>query len=76
MLPSFADRITRPKKWWWSAGVPLPGLDVAAKRNLAGRNCVMNYFIEKQPPDEYDPDFVEIKPGEKNKDGTPKVRQP
>ena len=76
MLPSFADRITRPKKWWWSAGVPLPGLDVAARRNLAGRNCVMNYFIEKQPPDEYDPDFVEIKPGEKNKDGTPKVKQP
>jgi hypothetical protein len=76
MLPSFADRITRPKKWWWSAGVPLPGMDFAAKRNLAGRNCVMNYFIEKQPPDEYDPDFVEIKPGEKNKDGTPKVRQP
>ncbi|KAL7439609.1 hypothetical protein ACHAXM_006776 [Skeletonema potamos] len=75
-LPSFVDRITRPKKWWWSAGVPLPGLDVAARRNLAGRNCVMNYFIEKQPPDEYDPDFVEIKPGEKNKDGTPKVRQP
>eukprot|EP00986_Skeletonema_menzelii_P007880 scaffold3131_cov187-Skeletonema_menzelii.AAC.15 len=76
MLPSLADRITRPKKWWWSAGVPLPGMDVAAKRNLAGRNCVMNYFIEKQPPDEYDPDFVEIKPGEKNKDGTPKVKQP
>lgn len=76
ILPSFADRITRPKKWWWSAGVPLPGSDVAARRNLAGRNCVMNYFIEKQPPDEYDPDFVEIKPGEKNKDGTPKTREP
>lgn len=76
MLPSFADRITRPKAWWWSAGVPKLGMDMAAKRNLAGRNCVMNYFIEKQPPDEYDPDFVEIKPGEKNKDGTPKVKQP
>jgi len=76
MLPSVADRITRPKPWWWSAGVPKLGMDMAAKRNLAGRNCVMNYFIEKQPPDEYDPDFVEIKPGEKNKDGTPKVKQP
>lgn len=76
MLPTVADRITRPKKWWWSAGVPLPGMDVAARRNLAGRNCVMNYFIEKQPPDEYDPDFQEIKPGEKNKDGTPKVKKP
>jgi len=48
----------------------------AARRDLAGRNCVMNYFIEKQPPDEYDPDFQEIKPGEKNKDGTPKTRGP
>ena len=43
-LPSFADRITRPKKWWWSAGVPLNGMEFT-KRNLAGRNCVMNYFI-------------------------------
>lgn len=74
-LPSLADRITRPKSWRWSAGVALPGQTVAS-RNLAGRNCVMNYFIEKQPPDEYDPDFVEIKPGEKNKDGTPKTRPP
>lgn len=24
----------------------------------------MNYFIEKQPKDEYDPDFKEVKPGE------------
>lgn len=36
----------------------------------------MNLFIEKLPKDEYDPDFVEIKPGEKNKDGTPKVPTP
>ncbi|KAL3809773.1 hypothetical protein ACHAXA_011216 [Cyclostephanos tholiformis] len=36
----------------------------------------MNYFIEKQPPDEYDPDYVDIKPGEKNIDGTPKTRTP
>ncbi|KAL7549715.1 hypothetical protein ACHAWF_012975 [Thalassiosira exigua] len=76
VLPPLADKITRPKTWWWSAGVALPGQKSVVSRNLAGRNCVMNYFIEKQPPDEYDPDFVEIKPGEKNKDGTPKTRPP
>lgn len=76
LLPPLADRITHPKTWRWSAGVALPGQKNVASRNLAGRNCVMNYFIEKQPPDEYDPDFVEIKPGEKNKDGTPKTRPP
>lgn len=77
MVPSSADRITRPKTWRWSAGVSLPGKGGATpRRDLAGRNCVMNYFIEKQPPDEYDPDHVEIKPGEKDKDGKPKVRPP
>ncbi|KAL3801234.1 hypothetical protein HJC23_012634 [Cyclotella cryptica] len=62
-LPPLADKITRPAPWKWSAGVSFPGLP-AQNRNLAGRNCVMNYFIEKQPKDEYDPDYVEIKPGE------------
>ena len=76
VFPSLADKITRPRAWRWSAGVALPGQKNVASRNLSGRNCVMNYFIEKQPPDEYDPDFVEIKPGEKNKDGTPKTRPP
>lgn len=76
LFPPLADRVTRPKPWNWSAGVALPGQKLFAQRNLAGRNCVMNYFIEKQPPDEYDPDFQEIKPGEKNKDGTPKLPQP
>lgn len=76
VFPPLADRITRPKAWNWSAGVALPGQKNVARRNLAGRNCVMNYFIEKQPPDEYDPDHVHIKPGEKNKDGTPKTRPP
>mmetsp|Transcript_20948 Transcript_20948/g.45431 ORF Transcript_20948/g.45431 Transcript_20948/m.45431 type:complete len:712 (+) Transcript_20948:84-2219(+) len=76
VFPPLADRVTRPKAWRWSAGVAFPGMKSVASRNLAGRNCVMNYFIEKQPPDEYDPDFVEIKPGEKNKDGTPKIRPP
>ena len=75
-LPALADKITKPRVWRWSAGVALPGQKLVASRNLAGRNCVMNYFIEKQPPDEYDPDFVEIKPGEKNKDGTLKTRPP
>ena len=76
VFPPLADRITRPNVWNWSAGVALPGQTNVARRNLAGRNCVMNYFIEKQPPDEYDPDYVHIKPGEKNKDGTPKTRPP
>lgn len=76
VFPPLADRITRPKVWNWSAGVALPGQKSVARRNLAGRNCVMNYFIEKQPPDEYDPDYVHIKPGETNKDGTPKIRPP
>ncbi|KAL9181302.1 hypothetical protein ACHAXT_010107 [Thalassiosira profunda] len=76
ILPPLADRITRPQAWWWSAGVAQPGQKNVASRDLAGRNCVMNYFVEKQPPDEYDPDFQEIKPGEKNKDGTPKTRKP
>lgn len=62
-LPTFADRISRPAPWKWSAGVSLPGY-AAPNRNLAGRNCVMNYFIEKQPMDEYDPDYNEVKPGE------------
>ncbi|KAL7536835.1 hypothetical protein ACHAXR_007418 [Thalassiosira sp. AJA248-18] len=76
-FPPLADRITRPKVWRWSAGVTMPGQKNVASRNLAGRNCVMNYFIEKQPPDEYDPDFVpDPKPGEKNKDGTPKTKPP
>lgn len=76
IFPPLADRFTRPKAWNWSAGVALPGQKNVARRNLAGRNCVMNYFIEKQPPDEYDPDYVHIKPGEKNIDGTPKIRPP
>ena len=78
-LPSLADKLTRPHPWSWSSGVAIPGSKgdrSVTRRNLAGRNCVMNYFIEKQPPDEYDPDFVEIKPGEKDKDGKPKKRPP
>ncbi|KAL7445464.1 hypothetical protein ACHAXH_010078 [Discostella pseudostelligera] len=75
IFPPIIDHLTRPKSWAWSGGVSLPN-KIVPHRNLAGRNCVMNYFIEKQPPDEYDPDYVDIKPGELNKDGTPKVRPP
>lgn len=76
IIPSIVDKMTRPKPWAWSGGVSLPN-NIVPRRNLAGRNCVINYFIEKQPPDEYDPDYVEIKPGgELNKDGTPKTQSP
>ena len=57
VIPPAAERATRPRPWAWSAGVALPGMKTVERRNLAGRNCVMNYFIEKQPPDEYDPDY-------------------
>jgi len=33
-------------------------------------------FIEKQADDEFNPDYEEIKPGSKNKDGTPKLPKP
>ena len=62
VIPPAAERATRPRTWAWSAGVALPGMKSVARRDLSGRNCVMNYFIEKQPPDEYDPDYQ--KPGE------------
>ena len=41
VFPPLADRITRPNVWNWSAGVALPGQTNVARRNLAGRNCVM-----------------------------------
>jgi len=63
--PTSLDWATRPEKWGWTPA-----------RALDGRRCVMNLFVEKQPPDEFNPDFVEIKPGEKNKDGTLKVPTP
>lgn len=76
IIPSVVDKMTRPKPWAWSGGVSLTN-NFVPRRNLAGRNCVINYFIEKQPPDEYDPDYVEIKPAsESNKDGSPKTQPP
>ena len=59
------DQITKSAGFDWSPG-----------RRLKNRKCVLNMFIEKQEPDEFNPDFEIIKPGEKNKDGTPKVRSP
>ncbi|KAL7462412.1 hypothetical protein ACHAXS_002789, partial [Conticribra weissflogii] len=67
-VPPTVDRLTRPKPWSWSVSRDGGSSAVARHRNLAGRSCVMNYFIEKQPPDEYDPDYVESKP----KDGDDK----
>lgn len=49
------------------------GFDWAPNRRLQSRKCVLNMFIDKQEPDEFNPDFEVIKPGEKNKDGTLKV---
>jgi hypothetical protein len=63
-VPPIADKLSAPTPWKWSAGVSLPGIFDAPRRNLHGRSCVMNYFIEKQPKDEYDADYKELKPGE------------
>jgi len=77
ILPPVAEKLTRPKSWRWSAGVSLPGMSSVPQRNLAGRNCVMNYFIEKQPPDEYDPDAQAVEIKAKDKSGTlKKPREP
>ena len=52
-LPRCLEYVTRPSPWAW-----------APVRRLNSRRCAMNYFIEKQPPDEYDPDAGPL-PGEK-----------
>lgn len=61
-VPPILDRATKPNDFKWKPN-----------RRLNNRQCTLNMFIEKQAPDEFNPDFEEIKPGEKNKDGTPKV---
>lgn len=48
------DRSTRPGGWRWSE----------ERRRLDGRRCVMNMYIEKQPPDEFNPDLRIAKAGE------------
>jgi len=56
-IPTLYEHLDKPPKWGWR-------LD----RNLNGRNCVMNLFMEKQAGDEFNPDFVEFKP-KKDKNG-------
>lgn len=63
--PTIMDYTTKEKDFKWSPN-----------RRLNDRQCTLNMFIDKQAPDEFNPDFVEIKPGEKNKDGTPKLPKP
>lgn len=43
--------LSKPPEWSWTN---------VNDRHLDGRTCAMNYFIEKQAPDEYDPDYKEI----------------
>eukprot|EP00957_Ditylum_brightwellii_P039170 2962382-Ditylum_brightwellii.AAC.1 len=57
------DHTTQPTNRKWSEGCAL-GF------------CVCVIDLECQPPDESDPNAVEIKPGEKNKDSTLKVHKP
>ena len=56
------DKVTKPRGFSWSPD-----------RRLNNRQCVLNMFIDKQEPDEFNPDYEEVKPGAKNKDGTPKL---
>ena len=58
--------LSKPPEWSWS--------DVNNRR-LDGRKCAMNYFIEKQAPDEYDPDFKEIVIDDGNGGGADKSKQ-
>ncbi len=53
-----------------------PDFSWKPNRRLQNRACVLNMFIEKQAPDEFNPDFEDIKPGEKDKDGKPKLPGP
>jgi hypothetical protein len=63
--PVVLDKATRDPEFKWRPN-----------RKLQDRQCTLNMYIEKQPVDEFNPDFEEIKPGEKNKDGTPKLPSP
>lgn len=45
--PSIMEPILKGDEWQWTPD-----------RRLDDRQCVMNLFIERQPPDEFDPDFV------------------
>ncbi len=64
-VPPILDKVTKPEDFKWKPN-----------RRLNNRQCTLNMFIEKQAADEFNPDFEEVKPGEKNKDGTPKLPKP
>jgi hypothetical protein len=55
-IPSYLEPLSKPSAWKWSPD-----------RNLGDRQCVMNLFIEKQPPDEYNPDYKDPKKDPRNK---------
>lgn len=65
-IPSYLEPLTKPSVWKWSPD-----------RNLGTRECVMNLFIEKQPPDEYNPDYKDPKkdPRNKNKKNKRKLKR-
>lgn len=63
--PLVLDNVTKLPEFKWKLN-----------RRLNNRQCTLNMFVEKFSPDEFNPDFEEIKPGEKNKDGTPKLPTP
>jgi hypothetical protein len=46
------------------------------ERKLNNRQCVLNLFVDKQKPDEFNPDWVEIKPGETDANGALKRPSP
>lgn len=46
--PSMIEPMTQNNDWQWTPD-----------RRLDDRQCVMNLFIERQPPDEFNPDYVE-----------------
>ena len=63
--PVVLEKATRPEPFKWRPN-----------RRLNNRQCTLNMFVDKQAPNEFNPDFEEIKPGEKNNDGTPKLPTP
>lgn len=65
--PSMLEVLSDPEEWQWNPD-----------RRLDSRQCVMNLFIERQPPDEYNPDYVDPKKlsGQQGKGQSKKQKQP
>jgi len=61
--PSLVEPIAMKNEWHWTPD-----------RRLDDRQCVMNLFIERQPPDEFNPDFV--KPPKDAENGGKDFKQP